>query len=343
MTRSMCRVVLVAVLAGGLAANGGAASGPPPIAGYVASVDGRTTACVIQRGRKDLPARYWTDLLIGDQVIARGDCRVELMPQDGPRRWTVFASNSPASMTARAKRQTPLPAMVERMGLALSRWNDDLQPPVPPKAPPLKKGAKPPPKPAAAAPPPPPPLAVALLTGPVRQQLFAAARRFNLAWTGGKPPFTVTVRPQGAIIAPLPGAVPDPAGAPPWTFQAGEERVVSSVIAPLPGTYDVRIQDAAGAEVTGTFEAVETPPIIDLHDVETLPPGIARVLAAARLANMDGGAWRLEAHTRLTDLGRDDYAAALMARQLLLGRDVPDPGAAEAVTATSSAPGAAAR
>jgi hypothetical protein len=337
------RAVMAALVVFAPSGVGLAASGPPPIAGYVASVDGRTTVCVIQRGRKELPARYWTDLLVGDLVIARGECRVELMPQDGPHRWTVVASNSPAGMTQRAKRQTPLPEVVERIGTALSRWNDDLQPPIPPKVPPLKKGAKPPPKPAAVAPPPPPPLALGLLAGPVRQHFFATARRFNLAWTGGKPPFAVTVKARGPIIAPTPGTGGDPGGAPSWSFQVGEERVISSVIGPLPGTYDVRIQDAAGAEATGAFEAVEAPPVIDLHDIETLPVEIARVLAAARLANLEGGAWRLEAHARLTDLGRDDYAALLMARQLLLGRDLPDPAPADAVTAASSEPGAAAR
>lgn len=303
-----------------------AAAPPPSIAGYVSAIDGRTGGCVIVRGKKEIPARYWADLNTGDDVVAKGECRIEIMPKDGPRRWTVAASNSPTPLTVKAQRQTPLPKMVETMGRALSQWNDDLQPPPPIRPASPKKGApaRQPVNQVALAPPPPPPappLALGLLSGTVRQRLFAAARRFNLAWTGGKPPFTVVL---SAGAAPSPGAAPATDG-PPWTFQVGEERVVSSMIAPALGVYAVRITDAAGTSVEGQFDAVEMPPIVDTRDFDTIPNGIARILAAARLANMDGGAWRMEAHARLSEMGRDDFAAALMAGRLRMGLDVPDP------------------
>ena len=320
------RFILMLAIGIGVMAAPGASSGSlaqsVAIAGYISAIAGRTTECHILRGRRQIPMRYWIDLLMSDQVVAKGTCQVEIMTRDGPRRWVVMGSNSPTVMTTRAQRQALMPKGVEAIGLALNHWNDELLPPIEPppvpqgkqgkprvaalKAPASKASAPKTSAPKAA----PPPLALPLLSGPVRQKFVAGQRSFNLAWIGGKSPFTLSLGGPGEAAAQV--------------FHTGEDRVVLSTVMPAMGAYEVRLTDAAGASAQGGFDVVAAAPTVTQGpDLAQVPTGIGRILSAMRLAPEEGGAWRMEAHARLLDVARDDYAAALVAGQLAAGKPLP--------------------
>lgn len=150
-------------------------------------------------------------------------------------------------------------------------------------------------------------LSMPLLASSTRQSTVAGTRPFHIAWVGGKPPFT----------AELIGS----SGAAPVRWPATTEREVLATVALEQGFYEVRVTDTSGHSVRGAFEVTAQAPNVDRRNIEQLSPDLGNALLAARLADMDGGAWRLEAYERLSELP-DGAAARITAHRLANGLSV---------------------
>jgi hypothetical protein len=129
-------------------------------------------------------------------------------------------------------------------------------------------------------------LSIPLLGLSTRQSVVAGTREFHIAWVGGKPPFAAElVGPSGVVVASWP--------------RTGEHSVAATANLGE-GPYEFHITDASGQSVFGAFEATPQPPIVDRSGVDQLPPDLGAALMAARLGDIDDGAWQLEAYERLT-------------------------------------------
>jgi hypothetical protein len=146
----------------------------------------------------------------------------------------------------------------------------------------------------------------------MRQPVVVGTRDFHIAWVGGKPPFAAElVGPSGAVVASWP--------------RTGEHSVAATANLGE-GFYEFHVTDAS---VLGAFEATPEPPIVDRRGVDQLPSDLGAALLAARLADVDDGAWQLEAYERLTAPPSSD-ATRIVANRLAHGLSVselPEQGA----------------
>ncbi len=147
-------------------------------------------------------------------------------------------------------------------------------------------------------------LSIPLLAASTRQSVVAGTRPFHIAWVGGKAPFAVE------LIG--------PSGAPVVTWPQTAEHSVAATVTLEEGFYELRVANASGQPVLGAFEATSQPPVVDRRGVEQLPADLGAALLAARLADIDDGAWRLEAYERLTAEPGGD-AARIIAERLAHG------------------------
>jgi hypothetical protein len=152
-------------------------------------------------------------------------------------------------------------------------------------------------------------LAIPLLATSMRQTIVAGKRPFHIAWVGGKPPFSAElIGPSGATVARWPQTT---------------EHSVAATVSLEEGFYELSVTDASGQPVFGAFEATPQPPMVDRRGVEQLPPDLGAALLAARLADVDDGAWQLEAYERLTAEPGGE-AARIIAKRLAQGLSVSE-------------------
>jgi hypothetical protein len=152
-------------------------------------------------------------------------------------------------------------------------------------------------------------LVIPLLATSMRQTIVAGKRPFHIAWVGGKPPFSAElIGPSGATVARWPQTT---------------EHSVAATVSLEEGFYELSVTDASGQPVFGAFEATPQPPMVDRRGVEQLPPDLGAALMAARLADIDDGAWQLEAYERLTAEPGGE-AARIIAKRLAQGFSVSE-------------------
>ena len=152
-------------------------------------------------------------------------------------------------------------------------------------------------------------LMIPILAASTRQSMIAGSRQFHITWVGGKPPFAVElVGPSGSTVARWP--------------QTAEHRVAATVSLEE-GFYELRVTDASGEPALGAFEATSQRPTVDGRGLEQLPADLGAALLAARLADIDGGSWQLEAYERLTAEPNGD-AARIIANRLAYGLSVSE-------------------
>jgi hypothetical protein len=139
----------------------------------------------------------------------------------------------------------------------------------------------------------------------VRGTNFVTRRdgRLWLAWQGGTGPFAVTVKTTGTTAV----------------FDAGAREIELPLPKSGEGRFSVVIRDAKQQQASARFRLREASPQAPEGLLRAAPGPAARaVLAAAWLADHDGGAWSVEAAQELR-ASREEAAAALLAR-LVAGR-----------------------
>jgi len=152
-------------------------------------------------------------------------------------------------------------------------------------------------------------LAIPLLSSSTPQTVVAGTRPFRLTWIGGSEPFSVVIN--------------GPSGGEELKVPVSAARVVTATMHLREGPYEVRVTDASGHSVVGAFEVTSAPPALDQRRIDSAPAEVRGAVAAAILAGVDDGAWRLEAYERLS-AEPSDRTAQVVAGQLTQGRSLAD-------------------
>jgi hypothetical protein len=135
------------------------------------------------------------------------------------------------------------------------------------------------------------------------QKIAVGERQLWLSWSGGLPPFRVSLTSSRGPIALGTSDLPE--------ITLGPVRIAR-------GTINLSIEDNRGRKFTAKLTASEDLPVAPNYSASAPTSELARYLAAAWLSQQDNGVYRLEAAQRLSTLARTLPVAASLRRGLLV-------------------------
>ena len=135
------------------------------------------------------------------------------------------------------------------------------------------------------------------------QRIAVGERAFWLNWSGGQPPFRVSLRPGTGPTVSGTSVIPE---------------ITLKPIRITAGTIDLTIEDDLGRKFATKLTALERLPIAPDYSASAPTKELARYLAAAWLSQQGGGTYRIEAAQRLSSLASTLSVANSLRRGLLV-------------------------
>nr|WP_294503666.1 CHASE2 domain-containing protein [uncultured Rhodopila sp.] len=274
----------------GLGWTHAACAGDAPVSGHISDMQGDPANFWIERDGQKKPVAYWTNVRAGDRIFVNGPGYVKILPSG----LSVTRESSPG-IVRKSRETTVVESIAEGFGRLINPFSGQengshSQQTVTVFTRDLANL-----------------LAVPLLTEPYHQRLTAGTRGVTLAWSAGTPPFVATLTGESGSFQKL---TPDADGA----------RRASAPMTLAPGRYEFEVTDMIGSKSSAVFEAVDGGPDIDETAFATDPDDVRLVMKAVRIAQVDGGRWRLEAFQRLSAAASTNGVARLLAARLAAGK-----------------------
>lgn len=143
-------------------------------------------------------------------------------------------------------------------------------------------------------------------------KIASGTRRFSLSWHGGTSPFSIRIFKDGELKPVL-------------ALDNVEERSFSVAGVAFPrGSYQVEVKDRLQRRTAGflAIDRTQVPNPPSSSGLDSLPPEVARTLAAAWRAAQDDGAWALESFLEAAELA-GTFPPARTLRDGLAAGDLP--------------------
>lgn len=138
----------------------------------------------------------------------------------------------------------------------------------------------------------------------VPQTVLAGRRRLWIAWSDGTPPFKVTLKAQGSLVA---------------QTEASGRDVLLPLASLSEGSLTIAVTDQTGRRAVLAASVRLSGPVRPKMAVHAVGPDHRLILEAAELATIDRGRWVLEAIQSLDDATARAPVAELLRRALVAG------------------------